>query len=89
MTERHRKYLILASLFGVIIGMFAGLLVALLIGIIMTGFGCSIMAILEKAYKGDKWYVLWMSIGIGAIVVGLCFLIGAIIFLTLHEGGAI
>ncbi len=87
MTERHRLYILLASLAGLLIGALSGALIAVGIGFVLTGFGCSVLFVLEKAYGGNKNYVFWMSVAVGAIVVGFCFLLGAIIFLTLHEAG--
>lgn len=87
MTERHRIYLFFASLFGLLIGAISGVLIAVGVGSILTGFGCSLLLVLEKAYGENKNYVVWMSAAIGAIIVGFCFLLGAIIFLTLHEAG--
>jgi hypothetical protein len=87
MTDRHRLYIFLASLFGILIGAVSGVLVAVVIGATLTGFGCSILFVLEKAYGDNKNYVLWMSAAIGAIIVSFCFLMGAILFLTLHEAG--
>jgi hypothetical protein len=87
MTERHRFYILLSALLGLLIGALSGALIAVGIGVVLTGFGGSILFVLEKAYGKNKNYVFWMSVAIGAIAVGSCFLIGAIIFLTLHEAG--
>ena len=89
MTERHRFYILLSALLGLLIGALSGALIAVGIGFVLTGFGCSILLVLEKAYGGNKNYIFWMSVAIGAIAVGFCFLLGAIIFLTLHEGGTL
>jgi|GEM_PF-5909353 len=85
MTERHRFYLILASLFGLLVGAISGVLVAVVIGVILAGSGCTVLAALKKVY-GEKWGdSLWVATAVGAIITGVMFILGAVVFLVLHE----
>lgn len=89
LTERHKRYAILAGLCGTAIGAVTGILIALLVGIALTSAGSGIMIIKKDEFEGRKAYTVWMSIAIGAVVCGLSCFIGAIIGLLMHQAGTI